>query len=184
MTPAGERLQEMGQTGRNIEAAQAIAASIAQIELAVREVQPVVEQLGALIDNLATGLVELRKARPRRLDPDSIAVFPDELDRTVAKLEGQVHGSITQLQFYDRLVQHMTHVQNFLSGVAGHLGEGADDAADDEVWEALRSRLRVRLISEAQRELLDAVLPPPEGAQFNSQQARDEHAAQGTVELF
>ncbi len=174
----------MGQTGENIEAAQAIAASVSQIELAVRDVQPVVEQLGELIDNMSTGLEELRKARPRRFDPDIIAVFPDEFDRAVAKLEKHVHGGITQLQFYDRLVQHMTHVQHFLSGVAGQLGMTADGTGNDEVWEALRSKLRVRLISEAQRELLDAMLPPPEGAQFNSQQARDEHAAQGTVELF
>jgi hypothetical protein len=102
----------------------------------------------------------------------------------VAKLENHVHGGITQLQFYDRLVQHMAHVQDYLSGVAGQLGMTGDGAADDEVWDMLRSKLRVRLISEAQRELLDAVLPPPEGAHFNSQQARDEHAAQGTVELF
>ena len=174
----------MGQTGENVEAAQAIAASVAQIELAVREVQPVVEQLGELIGNMSTGLMELRKARPRRFDADSIAVFPDEFDRTVAKLEKHVHGGITQMQFYDRLVQHMAHVQDFLSGVAGQLGMTGDGAADDEVWDILRSKLRVRLISEAQRELLDAVLPPPEGAHFNSQQARDEHAAQGTIELF
>jgi hypothetical protein len=174
----------MEQTGENIEAAQAIAASVAQIELAVRDVQPVVEQLGALIANMSTGLAELRNVRPRRFDPDIIAVFPDEFDRTVAKLEKHVHAGITQLQFYDRLVQHMAHVQDFLSGVAGQLSADESEAADDEVWEALRSKLRVRLISEAQRELLDAVLPPPEGAHFNSQQAREEHAAQGTVELF
>jgi hypothetical protein len=174
----------MGQAGENVEAAQAIAASVAQIELAVREVQPVVEQLGELIGNMSTGLLELRKARPRRFDADSIAVFPDEFDRTVAKLEKHVHGGITQLQFYDRLVQHMAHVQDYLSGVAGQLGMTGDGAAADEIWNILRSTLRVRLISEAQRELLDAVLPPPEGAYFNSRQARDEHAAQGTVELF
>jgi hypothetical protein len=174
----------MERTGESIEAAQAVAASVAQIELAVRDVQPVVEQLGALIANMSTGLAELRNARPRRFDPDSIAIFPDEFDRTVAKLEKHVHTGITQLQFYDRLVQHMAHVQDFLSGAAGQLGADQSEGVGAEVWEALRSKLRVRLISEAQRELLDAVLPPPEGAHFNSQQAREEHAAQGTVELF
>jgi len=62
----------------------------------------VVEQLGALIADMSTGLAELRNARPRRFDPDIIAVFPDEFDRTVAKLEKHVHAGygvreITQL---------------------------------------------------------------------------------------
>lgn len=171
----------MAQTCQNIDAAQAIAAAVAQIELAVREVQPAVEQLGALIDHMSGGLGELRGARPRDADPEAISVFPDEFDRAVTGLQKEVHGSITQLQFYDRLVQHLTHVQDFLAGVAGQL---ANTAAEDAAWGVLRDKLRVRLISQAQRELLDAVLPPPEGAQFNSRQAREEHAAQGTVELF
>lgn len=172
----------MGQSGQNADAAQAIAAAVAQIDLAVREVRPAVEELGSLISNMSTGLSDLRSSRPRTFDPDSIAVFPDEFDRAASGLEKQVLGSITQLQFYDRLVQHLAHVQNYLSGIAGHLASDSPDG--DEIWGDLRGKLRVRLISEAQRQLLDAVLPPPEGAQFNTQQARDEHAAQGTVELF
>ena len=171
----------MGKTDDEVEAAQAIAASVAQMDLAVREVRPAVEQLGELISSMSNGLADLRRARPRTFDPQMIAVFPDEFDRTVAMLEKQVHSSITQLQFYDRLVQHMKHLEDFLSGVAGEL---AGDAANDEVWEALRGRLRVRLISAAQRELLDVVLPPPAGPHMNSRQAREEHAALGTIELF
>jgi prefoldin subunit 5 len=173
----------MERTDQSGEAAQAIAASLAQIELAVREVQPAVEQLGLLISQMSTGIGTLRTARPRNFDPDVIAVFPDTFDRAMAKLEKEVKGSITQLQFYDRLVQHLGHVQDYLSAVAGELANGSA-AADGEVWEAIRGKLRMRLISQAQRELLDAVLPPPEGAQSSSQQARAELSAQGTVELF
>jgi hypothetical protein len=180
--PLRERLDEMAHASQSIDAAQAIAAAVAQIELAVREVQPAVEHLGALIDHMAGGLGELRTTRPRDADPEAISVFPDEFDRAVTNLQKHVHGSITQLQFYDRLVQHLTHVQDFLAGVAGELVSAADGA--DDAWGVLRDKLRVRLISEAQRELLDAVLPPPGGAQSNSRQAREEHAAQGTIELF
>jgi hypothetical protein len=172
----------MARTCQNIDAAQAIAAAIAQIELAVREVQPAVEQLGVLIDHMAGGLGELRTARPRDDDPEAISVFPDEFARALGRLQKHVHGSITQLQFYDRLVQHLAHVQDYLAGIAGQLASTADDTED--AWGVLRDKLRVRLISAAQRELLDAVLPPPGGAQLNSRRAREEHAAQGTVELF
>jgi len=173
---------EMAPASQNIDAAQAVAAAVAQIELAVREVHPAVEQLGALIDHLAGGLGELRSSRPRAANPEAISVFPDEFDRAVTDLQRHVNASITHLQFYDRLVQHLTHIQDFLSGAAGQLASDTDEAGD--VWGVLRNKLRTRLISQAQRELLDAVLPPPGGAQFNSRQAREEHAAQGTVELF
>lgn len=165
----------MGQSCQHIDAAQSVAASVAQIELAVREVQPAVEQLGLLIDAMAMGLGQLRKSRAE----DGVA---DGAGPLLRELEKNVHGSITQLQFYDRLVQHMSHVQDFLSGVAGSLANDMED--DGNRLEMLRARLRTRLISEGQRELLDAVLPPPEGARSSSQAARDEHTAQGTVELF
>ena len=175
----------MESTDQSSEAAQAIAASVAQIELAVREVQPVVEQLGLLIEQMSSGLGALRATRPRNFDPAVIAVFPDDFDRAIARLQKHVNGSITHLQFYDRMVQHLAHVQDFLSGVAGELANrSTSDPVDAQVWDTLRDKLRARLISQSQRQLLDAMLPPPEGAELNSGQAREEHAAQGTVELF
>jgi hypothetical protein len=175
----------MEKTGQSGEAAQAVAASVAQIELAVREVQPSVEALGLLIDQMSSGLGALRITRRRNGNPDVVAVFPDDFDRAVDKLQKQVSGSITQLQFYDRLVQHLKHVQDFLSGTAGELASRSMcDAADADVWNSMRERLRIRLISQSQRQLLDAMLPPPEGAGIDSEQARAELAAQGSVELF
>src|ERR1700743_3591049 len=109
----------MPQSAQTTEAAQALAAAVAQIELAVREVQTPVEELGLLIDQMSTGLGSMRAARRRNVNPDVIAVFPDEFDRAMDKLQKQVDGSITQLQFYDRLVQHLKHIQDYLSGAAG-----------------------------------------------------------------
>jgi two-component system, chemotaxis family, chemotaxis protein CheY len=42
----------------------------------------------------------------------------------------------------------------------------------------------VKPFSPDRRELLDMVLPPIQGARSLSRAARDEHAAQGTIELF
>lgn len=165
----------MGQSCQHIDAAQSVAASVAQIELAVREVRPAVEKLGLLIDAMATGLGQLRRAGPQ--GPAAEGAGP-----LIQELEKNVYGSITQLQFYDRLVQHLSHIQDFLSGVAGNLAN--DLEGDPNNLESLRARLRARLISEAQRELLDAVLPPPEGVRSSSQVVREESTAQGTVELF
>jgi hypothetical protein len=175
----------MPQSAPTTEAAQAIAAAVAQIDLAVREVQTPVSELGVLIDQMSNGLGTLSTARRRTVNPEIVAVFPDEFDRAVDKLQKQVNGSITQLQFYDRLVQHLKHIQDYLSGAAGELASRSTaDAQAADVWNGLRDRLRTRLISEAQRQLLDVMLPPPEGAHLDSGQAREELAAQGSVELF
>jgi hypothetical protein len=175
----------MRNSAQSTEAAQAIAAAIAQIELAVREVQTPVAELGLLIDQMSTGLGGLRSDRRRVANPDVVAVFPDEFDRAVDKLQKHVNGSITHLQFYDRLVQHLKHVQDFLSGTASELASrSACDPQEADFWNGLRDRLRTRLISQSQRQLLDAMLPPPDGVNLSSEQARDECAAQGSVELF
>jgi uncharacterized phage infection (PIP) family protein YhgE len=161
----------MLESAQTSEAAQAIAAAVAQIELAVREVQTPVEQLGQLIDQMSSGLGALRTDSHRSL--------------VLEKLQKQVNGSITQLQFYDRLVQHLKHVQDYLSGAAGELASrSTSETQTVDVWNGLRGRLRTRLISESQRQLLDAMLPPPEGADLDSEQARSECASQGSVELF
>jgi hypothetical protein len=173
----------MGQSDSNVDAALALSAAVAQIELAVREVQPSVEALGALIQGMTEGLSTLQQAMLMQANAPSIRASTAELDTTFASLEAEVNGSIVQLQFYDRLVQHLSHVQSYLSGVAGQLSAGSS-VADAEIWETLRNKLRGRLITEAQRQLLDAMLPPADGVEFNAQQARDENASQGSIELF
>jgi hypothetical protein len=170
--------------GGNIDAAQAIAAAVAQIELAAREVQSPVEYLSVLIADMAEGLGALRTARTCARGSEAVSVSPDNEDCVIRRLQAQLHASITQLQFYDRMVQHLGHVQVYLSSVAEQLANGPDVGAGDDIWAALCAKLRTRLISAAQRELLDMVLPPIQGARSLSRAARDEHAAQGTIELF
>ena len=164
------------------DAAQAIAASVTQIELAVREAQPAVEELGALIEAMAVGLAELRALGTGGSDSVVEEASRAVLENRLLQLEQHVRGSIVQLQFYDRLVQHLHHVGNYLDGAAEQLCNPRDGNAD--AWEGLRSVLRERLITDAQRELLDAMIPPPGRIQSTGVHALDEHAARGSIELF
>jgi len=98
---------------------------------------------------MSSGLGVLATARPRSLDPDVVAVFPDEFDRAMTRLQQAVNGSITHLQFYDRMVQHLAHIQNYLSGVAGELANrSTSDPVDAQVWGELRDKLRTRLLAQ------------------------------------
>jgi hypothetical protein len=151
--------------------ARALAAAVTQIEVALREARTPVEQLGLLIEHMANTLASLRASSPGE-------------DRPIEQLQTDLYDSIQQLQFYDRMAQHLSHVQDYLSAVADQLANVATSDDDPHAWDGLRTRLRTRLISDAQRQLLDLVLPPPSGPDCRREEALAERANQGSTELF
>ncbi len=173
--------------------ASAIAAAATQIELALHEAHEPVEDLGLLIGQISTTLAELREARGRTdAVPGEPAPGVCEVDAAITRLEAALHGSIERLQFYDSMVQHLSHVRDYLAGVATqltHAGPGAEPAPaaqgprDAASWEKLRHQLRTRLLSDSQRELLDLVMPGTRGAR-PAGEAGASRAADGNVELF
>ena len=46
-------------------------------------------------------------------------------DSPIEQLQADLYDSIQQLQFYDRMVQHLSHVQDFLSSAAHQLASAA-----------------------------------------------------------
>jgi hypothetical protein len=163
--------------------ARALTAATVQIELALREAEGPVEQLGELIARLAKVLGEMAG--------EGGSPSADEQDAQLARLRADLSGGIEKLQFYDRMVQHLSHVREYLSAISNQIAAAAEDrseelgAANDEAWEALRARLRKRLISDPQRWLLDLVLPPTEWKRGDpTTETEDTPAAQGSIELF
>jgi hypothetical protein len=152
--------------------ARALAAAVTQIDVALREARTPVEQLGSLIERMA-GTLDCLRAESSQLGRQSIEA-----------LQSDLYGSIQQLQFYDRMVQHLSHVQDYLSAVADQLASVAVNGDDADAWDELRARLRTRLISDAQRELLDLVLLPAGGVSTTREAALEERARQGSIELF
>ena len=173
--------------------ASAIAAAATQIELALHEAHEPVEDLGLLIGQISSTLAELRDARGRSPVPaGETAPGVCEVDAAIGRLEAALHGSIERLQFYDSMVQHLSHVRDYLAGVATQLTRAAPSAEpapaaqgprDAASWDKLRHQLRTRLLSESQRELLDLVMPSTRGVRTDTQ-ASASRAAEGNVELF
>src|SRR5882757_10126688 len=93
----------------NADAARAVFAVTAQLDLVLRESQDPVAQLGSLLVHLAETLSALPSATrgPGAIDGE-----------LVGRLQAEVFKGIQQLQFYDRLVQHQTHIQQYLIAVA------------------------------------------------------------------
>jgi hypothetical protein len=190
MDAHGNHLQEIKRAE-----ASAIAAAATQIELALHEAHEPVEDLGLLIGQISSTLGELREARGRvPVDSGEAAPGVTEVDAAIGRLETALHGSIERLQFYDSMVQHLSHVRDYLAGVATQLtvpahaeepepapaARGTRDAAS---WDRLRGQLRIRLLSDSQRELLDLVMPATRGARPPGEPAKTAAAADNT-ELF
>lgn len=160
----------------HVEGAQAVAAAVMQMELALREGQSPVDRLGLLVEGMSETIRELQAAQAIPTGGDGA--------QPAERLQKDLFLFITQLQFYDRLVQHLTHLQNFLASVAGELASPSPSGGERDVWDEFRVKLRTRLISAAQRELLDATLSPGAGIPLSSDEVSAEYAAAGGVDLF
>lgn len=119
------------------------------------------QQLGEAIARISAGLVA-------------------EVD--APQLRREVSHCLQALQFYDRMTQHLSHLVDFLSGMTATMDSALRGEEDGEAWGELRARLRRRLISDQQRELLDLLLPPAAGVAPHLSQ--DPHAEPGSIELF
>jgi hypothetical protein len=159
-------------------AAHALFAATAQIGLALRESQDPVEDLGAMITRVAETLVELR----------AIAVEKDSeraaMSRLLDRLQADLFEGIQRMQFYDRMVQHLAHLQDYLVCVANELVPKQAHEKYNDAWEALHAKLRARLISDEQRRLFDRFLHPDKPMKVSAQIMRAELSQPGSLEFF
>jgi hypothetical protein len=147
------------------EAARALTAAAEQIDLALRESQPQVEALGEALHELAAALSQ---------PVESASVDAAELGAIMRR-------AVTRLQFYDRMTQHLSHVQNYLARSADRIGSPEPEGG----WTGVHQQLSDRLLSDTQRfhlgrnfrdELRSAA--EPDGRE------RRGRAAPGDIDLF
>jgi hypothetical protein len=120
-------------------------------------------------------------AQPPASDCSTTTAPPALLDQ----LQADVFKGVQQLQFYDRLVQHLTHVQDFLIAVANELDSFKPQRQSQQFWDALHSKFRTRLISDEQRGLLDLFVMPDTPTRVSAQNAvRPDYSPPGDFEMF
>jgi hypothetical protein len=123
----------------------AVKAAAAQIDLALSEARRPVEELGESVGRIISGTASIRK----------LGSVDNHLSRELEDLCREAVRATVALQFYDRLTQHLTHLEDYLEG-AGQLLATPPVAADMQAieWDELRDRLYRRLISDLQRQCL------------------------------
>jgi hypothetical protein len=119
----------------HLEQERALRAASDQIGLAMQDSKAAVEALGESLARVAQLLAA-------DLSAPGAAEQVQALRREMAR-------AVTGLQFYDRMTQHLTHVQNFLADSAEQVGRG--DAAVRDSWQRLERNLADRLLSDTHR---------------------------------
>jgi hypothetical protein len=140
-----------------------LVAVVSQLDLALRESRGPVLELGESIAAISAGL--------------NAGVDGPPLQREVSRC-------LEALQFYDRLTQHLSHLLDFMSGMTVAMDSAMRGEDNEAAWRELRARLRPRLISDQQRELLDMFLPPAPGVVAVPSAVHEVHAEPGSIELF
>jgi len=166
-------------TERDPAAAHALFAATAQIGLAMRESQDPVADLSGLLGHLAETLQALRAAPFGASSDDAVPVLA--VRGLLEQVQSDVFKGIQQLQFYDRLVQHLSVLQEYLISVANELSS-EQPAAPAQVWDELNEKLRQRLMSDQQRGLLDRFLRAQSAARVAAQAEQPGHSDPGSSE--
>ncbi|HEX4024595.1 MAG TPA: hypothetical protein VHX52_07825 [Steroidobacteraceae bacterium] len=130
----------------------------AQLDAAIRDSDARVDQLADAITSVATDARELQ-AQLQVLDsPDAAAVQQarTRITRLSDMLGAHVQATITALQFYDKLIQRLTHVREGLAipsdSAAGAVNLGSSD------WNALLEQVRSRYSMVEERVLFDFMM--------------------------
>jgi hypothetical protein len=73
------------------------------------------------------------------------------------EIEAKVHQAIVATQFFDRLAQKLSNVNDYLLHLGSLLGD-ADRHNDPQAWRELQTKIRGRYSMEGERELFDHIM--------------------------
>ncbi len=99
-----------------------LAAAVSQLELALRESAAPVNELGAALERACLGLERVRAGA----ESDTTA---EPLRTECRRVLREMSTCIESLQFYDRMVQHLALVQQFIAAATDNAASPRDSAA-------------------------------------------------------
>jgi hypothetical protein len=170
MNPAGE---EASDTGRE----QVVARGLHQfLNLGVAQLDAAVRESDAQVDRIAQSLASIT-ADLQQLDSGANSA------ELAASVRASVAAAVKALQFYDKLIQRLTHVR---SGLAIPADATADAAAAGTVdWNNILDQVRARYSMVEERVLFDFMMRGLRAEQMlKALKSLREASAPGELELF
>jgi hypothetical protein len=149
---------------------------VAQLDAAVRESDAQVDKIAQALASITADMQRYETSLP----PDGKDVSGREL---ITSVRASVQSVIQGLQFYDKLVQRLTHVRSGLAIPADATSESAAAAKAD--WNNILDQVRARYSMVEERVLFDFMMRGLRAEQMlKALQSLREASAPGELELF
>jgi hypothetical protein len=173
---------------------EAVTAVAAQISLAMQEAQPSVEQLGDSVSRMIVTLGSIRGAAGAGEGSAAEIPMQRQLSAAIRELRRDAAKATVTLQFYDRMVQNLTHLHDYLASVGELLaqtsqarleeGAGVRPVPGSAAWQALREGLHSRLIPNLQRSAPGEEDPSSRHGTSAIEVSRHQPVSASGIELF
>jgi len=158
MRPADQPAAAAAHVKLAVELRRFLELGAAQLDAAIRESDARVDKLAAAVTAMASDARELQ-VQVRELDSGSAGQIGQPRERIrqlAARLDAHVQATVTSLQFYDKLIQRLTHVRDGLAIPSDCTAAEADPARAD--WNAMLEQVRSRYSMVEERVLFDFML--------------------------
>jgi hypothetical protein len=130
----------------------------AQLDAAIRESDARVDKLAGAETAVATDAREL-ETQVQALDsadPAQVQQARQRIRQLAVQLDADVQATVTSLQFYDKLIQRLTHVRDGLAIPSDSTVTALDPARSD--WNAMLEQVRSRYSMVEERVLFDFMM--------------------------
>ena len=141
-----------------------VRETVLMMELSAGQIEAALKDSGNSVEVLTDTFTTM--AGYMRMIGDTVAALPDdgksgeargELLGATEHVSGMVHQAIIAFQFYDKMVQRLSHVNHSLAALSELVGDQSRLYSPYE-WVALQEKIRSKYTMREEKEMFDAVL--------------------------
>ncbi|MCK4708303.1 MAG: hypothetical protein KAU21_06780 [Gammaproteobacteria bacterium] len=159
----------------------------AQVEYSMTDGDDSINVLTDSFTSMSGGVNTIGKAiesfaRFSDIDP----VLHKEVMQQCEDLGGEMQKAIIAFQFYDKLVQRLSHVRNSMTKLTDLIGDD-DKLNSNEAWKKLQEDIRSTYTMEGDKQLFDAIIagkPINEALKQMISKKKNASEAEDDIELF
>lgn len=159
----------------------------AQVEFSMSDGDDSIDVLTESFTSMSEGIGTIGKAiqsfaKHSDIDP----LLHNEVMQQCEDLDGEMQKSIIAFQFYDKLVQRLSHVRNSMTNLTALIGD-EEKLHSIEAWKNLQTAIRSSYTMEEDKQLFDAIIagePIIEALKKMVAEKEKTSGAEDDIELF
>jgi len=161
--------------------------AVAQVEFSMSDGDESIDVLTESFTSMSKGIQNISEAiasfsKHSDIDP----VLQNEVIGQCSDLGGEMQKAIIAFQFYDKLVQRLSHVRNSMSHLTDVIGDETKLTSAD-AWRKMQSDIRGAYTMEEDKQLFDAIIsgePIIEALKRVAEERSNTSGADDDIELF